>query len=205
MSYQQQPPADPYGDPRSRPSFTPYQQGQPSYGPPQGQQPGYQQPQQPYYGNGVVQPAQQPQPAPPDRRPYPPQVASPGHRAQRQAGGKQYALRGAEAFWYLLGCIAMGAAYFSKIPGKKAACEVFSELQADGQGPGQSYSLRGMEPFWYVMMCLAFGSGYFAKVSAKKALWELVGMVRSAPGEYGAAIGRALAGTGSAAPYGPGY
>jgi hypothetical protein len=201
MSYQQQP-AD--GDPRSRPSFTPYQQGQPSFGPPQGQQPGYQQPQQPY-GGGAMQPAQQYQPGSPDQRPYPPQTAPPGHRAQRQAAGKQYALRGAESFWYVLGCIAMGAAYFSKIPGKKAACEVFSELQADGQGPGQSYSLRGMEGFWYVMMCLAFGSGYFAKVSAKKALWELVAMVRSAPGEYGGAIGRALAGPGSAAPYGPRY
>jgi hypothetical protein len=28
----------------------------------------------------------------------------------------------------------MGAAYFSKLPGKKAACEVFSELQLDGRG-----------------------------------------------------------------------
>ena len=39
----------------------------------------------------------------------------------------------------------MGAAYFSKLPGKKAASEVFSELQLDGQGPSRSYSLRGME------------------------------------------------------------
>jgi hypothetical protein len=86
----------------------------------------------------------------------------------------------------------MGAAYFSKIPGKKAASEVFSELQLDGQGPSRSYSLRGMEGVWYVLMCLGFGVGYFAKVSAKKALWELVAMVQAAPGEYAEAIGRSL-------------
>jgi hypothetical protein len=97
----------------------------------------------------------------------------------------------------------MGAAYFSKLPGKKAACEVFSELQLDGQGPGRSYSLHGMESFWYVLMCLGFGAGYFAKVSAKKALWELVGMVRAAPAEYAGAIGRAL--SGPADPHRPRY
>ena len=204
MSYQQ-PPEDPYRGQQPRPSFTPYQQSQPSYGPPQGQGPGYQQPPQAYYGPGEIQAAPQYQPGPPDQRPYPSQTAPPGHRAQRHAGGKQYALRGAESFWYVLGCIAMGAAYFSKIPGKKAACEVFSELQLDGQGRSRSYSLQGMEGFWYVLMCLAFGSGYFAKVSAKKALWELVSMVQSAPGEYAAALGRALAGAGPAMPYGPGY
>jgi hypothetical protein len=82
----------------------------------------------------------------------------------------------------------------AKLPAKKAACEVFSELQVDGQGPSHSYSLRGMESFWYVLMCLAFGGGYFAKVWAKKALWEMVGMMQSAPAEYTAAISRILAG-----------
>ena len=86
--------------------------------------------------------------------------------------------------WYVLGCIGFGAAYFSKLPAKKAACEVFSELQLDGQGPSRSYSLRGMEGFWYALMCLAFGAGYFAKVSAKKAIWELAGIVQSARGDY---------------------
>ena len=85
-------------------------------------------------------------------------------------------------------------AYFSKLPGKKAACEVFSELQLDGQGPREGYSLRGAETFWYVLMCLAFGGGYFAKVWAKKALWEVVAMVQSGPGEYAEAISRALSG-----------
>ena len=132
---------------------------------------------------------------------YPPQVPPSGHRRHRQAGGKHYALRGAESFWYILGCISFGTAYFSKLPGKKAACEVFSELQLDGQGPSRGYSLRGAEGFWYVLMCIPFGAGYFAKVSAKKALWEMVGMVRSAPGEYAEAISRALCG--AAAPYPP--
>ena len=201
MSYQQ-PPGDPYSDPRPQPSFTPYQQGQPSYGPPPGQYPGYQQqPQPPYSGNGEIEPAPQYQPSPPGQGAHPPQVAPPGRHAQRQAAGKPYGLRGAETFWYVLGCIAMGAAYFSKLPGKKAACEVFSELQLDGQGPSRSYSLRGMESFWYVLMCLGFGAGYFAKVSAKKALWELVSMIQSAPGEYAGAIGRALSGRGPAVPY----
>jgi hypothetical protein len=120
------------------------------------------------------------------------QPAIPGQRGAQQMTGKRYELRGAEAFWYILGCISMGAAYFSKLPGKKAACEVFSELQLDGQGPSNGYALHGMENFWYVLMCLSFGAGYFAKVSAKKALWELVSMVQAAPGEYAGALGRAL-------------
>lgn len=205
MSYQQ-PPDDPYQQ-QGRPSFTPHRQSQPYYGPPPGQL-GYRQPQQqPYYGDGDLQPAQQYQPGyAPDQRAYPTPAAHPSHRPQHQAVGKQYALRGAESFWYVLGCIAMGAAYFSKIPGKKAACEVFSELQLDGQGPSRSYSLRGMEGFWYVLMCLGFGAGYFAKVSAKKALWELVGMVQAAPGEYAEAIGRALLSrAGPGMPSGPQY
>lgn len=202
MSYQQ-PPDDLYQQ-RPRPSFTPYRESHPPYGPPPGRQPRSQQPRESYYGEADVQPAQRHQQGyPPDQRAYPQQAARPGHRAHRQAAGKHYALRGAESFWYVLGCIAMGAAYFSKLPGKKAACEVFSELQLDGHGPSRSYSLHGMEGFWYVLMCLGFGAGYFAKVSAKKALWELVGMVQAAPSEYAGAIGRAL--SDPADPHRPGY
>ena len=197
MSYQQ-PPEDPQ---QTRP-FAPYQQDQPSYGPPQGPYPGYQQPQAPpYHGQGAVQPAPQYQPAPAGQSGYPPQAVPAGRSARHHAAAKQYGLNGAEGFWYLLGCIAWGAAYFSKLPGKKAACEVFSELQLDGRGPGRGYSLNGMETFWYVLMCLWFGAGYFAKVSAKKALWELVGMVHAAPGEYAGAIGRALASGRPVMPY----
>lgn len=181
------------------------QQPWPAYGAPQGQQPYYEQPQQPYYGRGDLQPAQQQyQPGySPGQRSYPPQAAHPGHR---QAAGKQYSLRGAEVFWYVLGCISFGVAYFWKLPAKKAACEVFSELQLDGQGPSRSYCLHGMEGFWYALMCLWFGAGYFAKVSAKKALWEAVGVVQAAPG-HAEAIGRALSGGGPSMPYrpGPGY
>ena len=173
MSYQQ-PPEDPY---QTRPSFTPYQQGQPSYGPPQDQYPGYQQ--QPYNGQGAVQPAPQYKPGPAGQGRYPPQAAPGGHRAQRHAAGKQYGLNGAEMFWYILGCISFGAAYFSKIPGKKAACEVFSELQLDGQGPGRSYSLGGMEGFWYVLMCLWFGAGLFRQGVGQEGA---VGTRRHGPG-----------------------
>lgn len=166
----QQPPFDPFQQ-QDRPSFTPHQ----------GQQPRW--PSPGFADQGRI-------PAVQDQRAYPPQP-QPGRRALRQPG-KQYGLGAAESFWYVLGCIAFGAAYFSKIPGKKAACEVFSELQLDGQGPSRGYSLRAAESFWYVLMCLAFGGGYFAKVWAKKALWEMVGMVQSSPGEYAAAISRAL-------------
>lgn len=166
MSYQQ-PSDDPYQQ-QPHPSFTPYRQSQPPYAPPPGQQPP--QPQEPYYGRADLQPVQpyQQQGYPADQRANPQQTAHPGHRAHRQAAGKEYALRGAESFWYVLGCIAMGAAYFSKLPGKKAACEVFSELQLDGQGPSRSYTLHGMEGFWYVLMCLGFGAATSPKCPPRK-------------------------------------
>jgi hypothetical protein len=117
-----------------------------------------------------------------------------GYQPQRQymPTGKRYGLRGAEPFWYILGCIAFGAAYFSKIPARKAACEIVSELQLDGHGPSNGYSLTGAQTFWYVLMCIPFGGGYFAKVYAKKALWEVVGLVQMAPSDHSAAIRRAL-------------
>jgi hypothetical protein len=203
MGYPPQP-DNQYWQQNPRPSFTPHAQveGRAAYPQPQPQP--YWQPQGPPDGYG------QP-PAVQDQRGYlqyqqadltrAPQPG--GHRAHRQATGEQHGLRGAEAFWYFLGCIAMGVAYFSKLPAKKAMCEVLSELQLDSQVPSRSYSLRGAEGFWYVLMCLAGGGGYFAKVSAKKALWEVVGVVQSAPGEYAAAIGHAL--SGSAMPSRPGY
>jgi hypothetical protein len=195
MSYQQ-PPEDPFQQ-QSRPSSAPtYSQDQPPYTPQQGQQPSYQPPQESYRGQAEVQPAGQGQQG------YRPQDPHHGHRSN-QGVGKKYALRGAESFWYVLGCIGFGAAYFAKLPVKKAACEIFSELQLDGQGPSRGYSLRGAEGFWYVLMCLPFGAGYFAKVSAKKALWEGLGMIQSAPGEYAAAVCRVLSGSGPAAPHRP--
>ncbi|MGW2342008.1 hypothetical protein [Streptomyces sp. NPDC001661] len=68
---------------------------------------------------------------------------------------------GAESFWYILGCISFGAAYFAKIPSKKALSE---------------YGLCEMtsaEKFWYVLQNICFGSGYLAKVPVKKALSEV--------------------------------
>ncbi|NUK37313.1 hypothetical protein HRW16_23275 [Streptomyces lunaelactis] len=67
----------------------------------------------------------------------------------------------AESFWYILGCIALGASYFAKIPAKKALSEYgLTEM-------------TGAERFWYVVMNIAFGSGYLAKVITKKALSEV--------------------------------
>ena len=202
-SYQQQP----YQQPS-------YQQQQPYYGAGEGQsawpqqnqsaaQAGYQAggqaayQAQPATAGYQVQPAQQGYQAPG----YQVQ-AQPGRGGHRQGGGgKQYGLRGAEVFWYFLGCLDFGMAYFSKIPTKKAACEIFSELQIDGQGSSQPYALNGAESIWYLLMCLAFGAGYFAKVWAKKALWEMVNIMRAAPADQIQALTRALSGSGSAAQY----
>lgn len=66
-----------------------------------------------------------------------------------------------EKFWYVLFCIDFGAAYFAKVPAKKALSE---------------YGLVEMtsaEKFWYVVQCILFGSGYFSKVFIKRALSEV--------------------------------
>lgn len=154
---------------------------------PYGQQPSFEPSRSEDYGRSV-QPAQQFQPG------YP-QQATGGYpvQPQRQAA-KQYGLHGAEPFWYILGCIAFGAAYFAKLPTKKAACEIVSELQLDGQGASQGYVMSGAATFWYYLMCIPFGGAYFAKVYAKKALWEVTGMVQASSGDYGLAISRALFG-----------
>lgn len=141
--------------------------------------PGYQQ----GYAQNLPTPAKYP-PAP-----YSPQQSAYG---MPQPQFRTYGLRGAEPFWYVMGCIAMGGAYFAKLPTKKAACEILSDLQASGQGAG-GYYLNGAEAFWYVLMCIPFGAAYIAKVWAKKALWEAVGMVQAA-GWSAEAMGRALRG-----------
>ena len=160
-----------------------YPQQPDGYAHPQHRQPGFAPSQQPQQFYGQAQP-----------QPYP----QPGYQGHPHAAGKRYLLRGAEGFWYVLGCIGMGGAYFAKLPVKKAACEILSELQLDGRGPSNGYGLGGAESFWYILMCIACGGGYFAKVSAKKALWELVTVLQSAPGENTDAIFRALRGTAAA-------
>lgn len=67
----------------------------------------------------------------------------------------------AEAFWYVLGCIAFGASYFTKVPVRRALAEY------------GLVSPTRWERFWYVLMNIALGGGYFAKVIIKKALAEV--------------------------------
>lgn len=78
---------------------------------------------------------------------------------------RQYLGRGTntswEGFWYVLGCIYFGAAYFQKVPVKKALSEY------------GLVEMTGAEKFWYVVQCILVGSGYFAKVSIKRALSEV--------------------------------
>lgn len=66
-----------------------------------------------------------------------------------------------ETFWYYLQCLPLGAAYFMKVPVKKALSE-----------RGLT-SMSAAESFWYVIGCLCFGVAYFQKVIYKKALSEI--------------------------------
>jgi hypothetical protein len=66
-----------------------------------------------------------------------------------------------EGIWYVIQNIAFGAAYFAKVPTKKALSD-FGLCE-----------MTGAEQFWYVVQCIAFGAGYFAKIPVAKALSEL--------------------------------
>jgi hypothetical protein len=81
-------------------------------------------------------------------------------RSSARPGRNNAAMTAAASFWYVLGCIAMGAMYFGKVPVKKA-------LQEAGLA-----TMTSAEQFWYVLQCIFFGAGYFAKLPAKKALTE---------------------------------
>jgi len=74
---------------------------------------------------------------------------------------KKFALTTWEGIWYVLMNIAFGAAYFAKVPAKKAMQD-FGLVQ-----------MTTWEQFWYVLQCIAFGAGYFAKIPTAKALSEL--------------------------------
>lgn len=74
---------------------------------------------------------------------------------------RKIGMTAAEQFWYVLGCIAFGAAYLAKVPVKKALSDY-----------GLA-KLTGAEQFWYVLGCIAFGAAYFRKVPVAKALSEL--------------------------------
>jgi hypothetical protein len=74
---------------------------------------------------------------------------------------KKFEMTGAEAFWYVLGCISFGAMYLAKVPVKKALSD---------------YGLVQMtraEEAWYVLGCISFGAMYFLKLPAARALSEL--------------------------------
>ena len=47
-------------------------------------------------------------------------------------------MTGAERFWYVVQCIALGAGYFAKVPVKKALTEM-TRAPAAGYGPGSGY------------------------------------------------------------------
>lgn len=81
--------------------------------------------------------------------------------SQARAARRKTALTTWEAFWYILMCIAFGAGYLAKVPGKKA-------LQDFGL-----VRMTGAERFWYVLGCIMFGLAYFAKIPTAKALSEL--------------------------------
>jgi len=70
-------------------------------------------------------------------------------------------LTAAEAFWYILGCVPMGAMYLCKVPCKKALADA---------GMAQ---MTAAEKFWYVLMCIPMGLGYFCKLPVSKALTEM--------------------------------
>jgi hypothetical protein len=82
-------------------------------------------------------------------------------------------MTGAESFWYVLGCVSFGAAYFAKVPAKKALAEA------------GLVQLTSAEQFWYVVQCIALGAGYLAKVPVKKALSELTGAGRDPATVFG--------------------
>ncbi len=66
-----------------------------------------------------------------------------------------------EGIWYVLQNIAFGAAYFGKIPVKRAMQD-FGLIE-----------MTSAEHFWYVVQNIFFGAGYFAKIPTAKALSEL--------------------------------
>lgn len=78
-----------------------------------------------------------------------------------QHAARKIGMTAAEQFWYILGCIAFGAAYLQKVPVKKALSDY------------GLVEMTGAEQFWYILGCIAFGGAYLAKVPVAKALSEL--------------------------------
>jgi hypothetical protein len=168
-----EPPRDPYDRYRPRPPREQY--AQEPYG-----QPGYDdyraRPSNGQAGRPRFVPAPPEEPGPPTSIRYANTQQAPTQRASRPLQSpyepppppqqliravNKVSLTAAEKFWYVLGCISFGAAYFAKIPAKKALSD-FGMAE-----------LTGAEAFWYVLQCIAFGAGYFAKLPTAKAISEL--------------------------------
>lgn len=75
---------------------------------------------------------------------------------------KKLGMTGAEAFWYVLGCISLGSAYLAKVPVKRAMADY-----------GLVPHLTTAEAFWYYAGCVCFGASYFMKLPVAKAISEL--------------------------------
>lgn len=88
-----------------------------------------------------------------------------------QHAARKVGMTAAEQFWYILGCVAFGAAYLQKVPVKKALSDY------------GLVEMTGAENFWYILGCIFFGGAYLAKVPVAKALSELEQFqaARSAP------------------------
>lgn len=72
---------------------------------------------------------------------------------------RQFGLTAAEKFWYVLGCIMLGAAYLRKVPVKRALAD-FGLVE-----------MTSAESFWYVLGCIfPPGMAYLAKVPVAKAI-----------------------------------
>ncbi len=74
---------------------------------------------------------------------------------------RKVALTTWEGIWYVVQNIAFGAAYFGKVPVKRAMQD-FGLIE-----------MTSAEHFWYVVQNICFGLGYFAKIPTAKALSEL--------------------------------
>jgi hypothetical protein len=109
---------------------------------------------------------------PPDAQPLVPrQYDQRGLEPAPQAGATgTTGFTSAERFWYLLGCLALGAMYLRKVPAKKALSEFGLAEMTSG------------EQTWYTILCILCGAGYFAKLPTVKAISETQPFVASGQG-----------------------
>ena len=110
----------------------------------------------------LVPPQRLPADARPPVRQVPQQYNPQGFQPAPEAGATgKTGLTPAERFWYLLGNIALGAMYLSKVPAKKALSDFGLAEMTSG------------EKTWYTILCLLCGAGYFSKIPVAKAVSEM--------------------------------